>query len=104
MYEKIDKNCTFCTKQQVIIVEDVIQHNYSEEDLNMNISQKFATAVGLSSVDEENFEVVREFMEQIGAEARAAFESMWAHGDEKRLERLAELQVVKENTLTRRKK
>ena len=64
MYEKIDKNCTFCTKQQVIIVEDVIRHNYSEEDLNMNISQKFATAVGLSSVDEENFEVVREFMEQ----------------------------------------
>lgn len=64
MYEKIDKNCTFCTKQQVIIVEDVIRHNYSEEDLNMNISQKFATAVGLSSVDEENFEVVREFMER----------------------------------------
>ena len=104
MYEKIDKNCTFCTKQQVIIVEDVIQHNYSEEDLNMNISQKFATVVGLSSVDEEHFEVVREFMEQIGAEARATFESMWAHGDEKRLERIAELQVVKENTLTRRKK
>lgn len=92
------------TKQQVITLEDVIQHNYSEEDLEMNVSQKFATAVGLSSVDEENFEVVREFMEQIGAEARAAFESMWAHGDEKRLERIAELQVAKENTLTRRKK
>ena len=102
--DALTKDFVEFTKQQVITLEDVIQHNYSEEDLEMNVSQKFATAVGLSSVDEEHFEVVREFMEQIGAEARAAFESMWAHGDEKRLERIAELQVAKENTLTRRKK
>ena len=102
--DALTKDFVEFTKQQVITVEDVIQHNYSEEDLEMNVSQKFATAVGLSSVDEKHFEVVREFMEQIGAEARAAFESMWAHGDEKRLERIAELQVAKENTLARRKK
>ena len=81
-------------KQQVISVEDVINHNYSSRDLEMDISQKFATAVGLSSVDDEHFEIVRDFMKQIGAEPRAAFESMWAHGDEKRLEHLAEIQMT----------
>jgi len=60
----------------------------------MDISQKFATAVGLSSVDEEHFEVVRDFMKRVGAEPRAAFESMWCHGDERRLEHLAEIQLA----------
>lgn len=82
------------TKQQVITVEDVINHNYSSTDLNMNVAQKFATAVGLSSVDEEHFMVVRNFMKKVGAEPRAAFESMWAHGDEKRLEIIAEAQMA----------
>ena len=82
------------TKQQVISIDDVINHNYSSGDLEMDISQKFATAVGLSAVDDEHFEVVRDFMSQVGAEPRAAFESMWAHGDEKRLERLAEIQMT----------
>ena len=48
----------------------------------------------LCSADNEYFEVVRDFMKQIGAEPRAAFESMWAHGDEKRLEHLAEIQMT----------
>lgn len=82
------------TKQQVITVEDVINNNYSSADLNMNVAQKFATAVGLSSVDEEHFMVVRDFMKKVGAEPRAAFESMWAHGDEKRLEIIAEAQMT----------
>ncbi len=82
------------TKRQVISVEDVINHNYSNRDLEMDVSQKFATAVGLSSVDDDHFEVVRDFMKKVGAEARAAFESMWTHGDERRLERLAEVQMA----------
>lgn len=82
------------TKQQVITVEDVINNNYSSADLNMNVAQKFATAVGLSSVDEEHFIIVRDFMKKVGAEPRAAFESMWARGDEKRLEIIAEAQMA----------
>lgn len=81
-----------------ITVEDVIQHNYSEGDLEMNLSQKFATAVGLSSVDDEHFEVVRDFMKKLGAEPRAAFESMWIHGDEARMERLLEIKMSERNT------
>ena len=87
------RDFTAFAQRQVISVEDVINHNYSKRDLEMDVSQKFATAVGLSSVDDEHFEIVRDFMKQVGAEPRAAFESMWAHGDEKRLEKLAELQM-----------
>ena len=92
--EDLTKDFTAFAKRQVISVEDVINHNYSNRDLEMDVSQKFATAVGLSSVDDEHFEVVRDFMKQVGAEPRAAFESMWTHGDERRLERLAEVQMA----------
>ena len=81
-------------RQQVISVEDVINHNYSSRDLEMDVSQKFATAVGLSSVDDEHFEVVRDFMKQVGAEPRAAFESMWSRGEARRLEKIAEVQMA----------
>ena len=81
------------TSLRVITVEDVINNNYTDQDLVMDVSQKFATAVGLSSVDEEHFEVVRNFMKQLGAEVRAAFESMWACGDEARLEKIIEVQM-----------
>lgn len=92
--DDLTRDFTAFARQQVISVEDVINHNYSRRDLEMNVSEKFATAVGLSSVDEEHFEEVREFMKQVGAEPRAAFESMWTHGDERRLEKLAEIQMA----------
>ena len=92
--DDLTKDFTAFARQQVISVEDVINHNYSSRDLEMDVSQKFATAVGLSSVDDEHFEVVRDFMKQVGAEPRAAFESMWTHGDERRLEKLAEVQMA----------
>ena len=91
--DDLTRDFTAFARQQVISVEDVINHNYSSRDLEMDVSQKFATAVGLSSVDDEHFEVVRDFMKQVGAEPRAAFESMWTHGDERRLEKLAEVQM-----------
>ena len=92
--DDLTRDFTAFARQQVISVEDVINHNYSSRDLEMDVSQKFATAVGLSSVDDEHFEVVRDFMKQVGAEPRAAFESMWSHGDERRLEHLAEVQMA----------
>lgn len=92
--DDLTRDFTEFARQQVISVEDVINHNYSSRDLEMDVSQKFATAVGLSSVDDEHFEVVRDFMKKVGAEPRAAFESMWTHGDERRLERLAEVQMA----------
>ena len=91
--EELTRDFIAFARKQVISVEDVIKHNYSKEDLEIDISEKFATAVGLSSVDEEHFEIVREFMKQVGSEPRAVFEAMWAHKDEKRLERVLEIQL-----------
>lgn len=96
--EELTRDFVAFSSLQVIRIEDVLQHNYTEKDLEMNVAQKFTTAAGLSSVDEEHFEVVRDFMKQLGAEPRAVFESMWVHGDTSRLEYLLEIQMSEENT------
>ena len=90
--EGTDEFVAFC-KQQVISVENVINGNYSEEDLEMNTAERFFTAVGLLSVDEDNFKIVREFMKKLGTEPKRAFESMWARGNERRLEKILELEM-----------
>ena len=84
----------FC-KQQVISIEDVIKGNYSKADLQtMNTAEKYATAVGMSAVDEENLETVRNFVSEMGAEICATFDSLWVYGNEERLEKLAELKAI----------
>ena len=82
----------FC-QQQVITVDDVINRRYTRQDLEMNLAERFATAVGLSSVDEKNLETVRNFVARLGGEIRGTFDNLWIHGDENRAERIAELQI-----------
>ena len=96
-YELTQDFTAFC-KQQVISIEDVINGNYSAEDLRMNVAEKFATAVGLSAVDEKNLETVRAFVMKLGAEIGATFDNLWVHGDDKRLEKIAELRLMREDT------
>ena len=84
----------FC-KQEVITIEDVVNGNYNQSDLNMNLGEKFVTAVGLSRVEEKDLSVVREFVGKLGAEIQATLDSLWAQGDEKRLEKLAQIQIEK---------
>ena len=50
--------------------------------------------MALSGVDEDNFEKVRNFVKEIGAEFTSIFDGMWTHGDEKRLERLMEAKLA----------
>ena len=83
------------TKRKVITVEDVINGNYNEEDLEMSISEKYNTAVGLSSVSTEHIEVVRDFVKKLGPEICAIFDTLWAHGDNERLEKIMELENIK---------
>lgn len=86
------------TKHSYLTVEDVINHNYTQEEVSrMNTAVKFATAIGLTSVDKDHFEIVRDFMKELGAEPKAAFESMWTHGNEERLEHLAELRLKEQS-------
>ena len=83
----------FC-KQTVITLEDVLNHNYTKEDLKMDIGQKYMTAVGLSLVDEKNLKEVRDFTYNLGSEIGAVFDSMWCHGDVERIIKLAELEAI----------
>ena len=92
--EDLTRDFTEFCKQQVISIEDVIQGNYTSRDLEMDVSEKYATAVGLSAVDEQNFVTVRKFVSKLGAEILSTFENLWVHGDNKRLEKIAELKLM----------
>lgn len=59
----------------------------------MNIAEKFATAVGLSSVDNDGLETVRNFVMRLGPEICATFDNLWVHGNDERLEKIAELRA-----------
>ena len=85
--------CQFCN-QRVITLEDVLKGNYTERDLQMNTSEIYATAMGLSQVDEANFATVREFVLKLGGEPCAIFDSLWTHGDESRMEIVAEARLA----------
>ena len=84
--------CQFCN-QRVITLEDVLKGNYTERDLQMNTSEIYLTAMGLSQVDETNFEKAREFVLKLGAEPCALFDSLWINNDENRLEQVAEVKI-----------
>ena len=49
----------------------------------------------LLQVEKDNMEKVREFVKKLGSEYVAVFDKMWTHGDENRLEIIAE-QKLKE--------
>ncbi|MEG1312905.1 MAG: ATP-binding protein [Bacilli bacterium] len=87
----------FCN-QEVITLPDVIAGNYNENDLDLDISEQWATTVGLSYVDDINVEKVREFVSKFEPELISVFDSLWTHGDKKRLEKVAELRL-KDNDL-----
>lgn len=85
--------CQFC-KQKVITLDDVLNENYTRSDLKMNVSEIYATVMALSQVDEANFAKVREFVLKLGVEPCAIFDSLWTHGDESRLEIVAEARLA----------
>ena len=85
----------FC-KQQAITLEDVINGNYTDKDIeSLNTAQRYATTMGLSQVDEANLEIVRNFTSKLGSEFKAIFDALWTHGDESRIEIIAELNINK---------
>ena len=91
--DSLTRDFVMFTKRKVITVEDVINGNYNEEDLEMSISEKYNTAVGLSSVSIEHIEVVRDFVKRLGPEICATFDTLWTHGDNERLEKIMELEI-----------
>ncbi len=93
--EDITKEFVEFCNQQVITLEDVINENYSERDIqSLNTASRYATTMGLSQVNEENMEKVRNFVINLGAEFVAIFDSLWIHDDESRLELIAEARLA----------
>lgn len=94
--EDITKEFIYFCYQPVITLDDVINGNYTQRDIQeLNTSERYATTMGLSVVDDTNLEIVRNFVGKLGAEFIAIFDAMWIHGDETRLERLAEVILAK---------
>ena len=88
----------FC-KQEVITLEDVINGNYFDKDIeSLNTAQRYATTMGLSQVEESNLEIVRNFTLKLGSEFKAIFDALWIHGDESRIEIIAELNIKNNET------
>jgi len=84
----------FCN-QEVITLDDVLNGNYNYRDIDyLNTAERYATIIGLTQVDEENLEKVRDFAINLGKEFGAIFDSLWVHGDESRLEKLAEIKLA----------
>ena len=84
----------FCN-QQVITLDDVINENYTQRDIQaLNTAERYATTMGLSQVDDNNLEKVRDFVVGLGAEFGAILDALWTHGDESKLERLAEAKLA----------
>ena len=84
----------FCN-QRVISLEDVINGNYTEEEVeSLNTAERYATTIALLQVDEENMLIVREFIKKLKAEFLSIFDALWTKDDEKRLELLAEAKLT----------
>ena len=74
-------------------LEDVIKGNYNETDLQLNTAERYATTMGLTQVDEENVEKVREFVKKLGEEFTSLFDILWSKNDESRLKLISELET-----------
>ncbi len=77
----------------VITLNDVINDNYSEEDIQaLSVYEKRMTTLGLTLVDDENLEKVRNFVNNLGKSFLYIFDNLWAYSDETRLKRIPKAQ------------
>lgn len=85
---------SFCSKK-VITIEDIIKDNYSQSDLEMDTAERWATVVALSAVDEKNVEKIRDFITKANFKPEFVdiFDNLWTAGDNRRLEKIAELRM-----------
>ena len=85
--------CEFCN-QKVITLDNVLKGKYDDEYLNnLNTAEKYVTVVGLLCVDNDNVEVVRNFVRNLGGEFVSVFDSIWSSGSDERLEIIAEMRM-----------
>lgn len=78
-----------------LTVEDIIKKRYTQADLPEDINEKFATLAGLLSASEEEVGACREFIRKYcDPEYLSVYDIYWAGSDEKRMEKITELQEI----------
>lgn len=94
--ERVNDFCDFCNKN-IITLEQVLYNNYINLDNYVNPSYKYITTLGLTQVDEENVELVRDFVSsKLGEGYVKVFDFYWSYKDNNRLRLLYELTQEKE--------
>ena len=89
--EEVTKEFIRFCNQPVITVKDVLDKNYTEEELKLlTTDERYQIAYSLSQVKEENLDEVRRFMLKVGKEPTKLFDTIWVHNSPERLERLQE--------------
>ena len=101
--EEVTKEFIRFCNQPVITVKDVLDKNYTEEELKiLTTDERYQIAYSLSQVKEENLDEVRRFMLKVGKEQTQLFDTIWVHQSPERLERLQE--AILENEQTKKSK
>jgi len=93
--EDLTKEFISFTKKESITLEDVINHNYCDAELVMDVQEKFQTAVSLSKVDENYINIVRDFVSTLGTEVLEVFDALWIYGNSDRLNIINDLKKNK---------
>lgn len=78
---------------KIITIKDVVEGNYNGTEYN--IINKYATLLELSEVDEENLDVVRKFVINMGPEFVSIFDKLWIQPDTKRRTKILEERKLK---------
>lgn len=86
--EEIAKDFVKFSKFKLVTIDDVINDRCTPESIPTDPSLRWYTALCLSSVDEENLDKVREFVEKLGNEFLAMFDFEWSKNDEQRIIKL----------------
>lgn len=82
--ENITKDFVEFCKITIPTVDDILNNKYSKEDLEGDVSKKYAIIASLASVDEENVEKIRDFVKKLGVEMLTVFDNYWADGKPER--------------------
>ena len=84
-----------------ITVDEVVSKRYTKADLPRSISAKFAVLAGLLSADETQIGPCREFIRKYcDPEYVSVYDIYWAGNDEKRMQKLAELEATSVSEIT----
>ena len=78
-----------------LTVEEIVEKRYTQADLPQDINEKFACIAGLLDANENQVAECREFIRKYcDPEYLSVYDMYWVGNDEKRMEKLAELEEI----------